>query len=233
MKQKGSTLMELLVVMAVLAIAGTFIFNIFTSTLRGNNKTQVIGVIKQNGQAVLETMDKTVRNADNVVCPYFLSPADTIAHSNTVVTVKDGIYTRFRFIPPTNNINPALGNNCGTTRETGCLVRDNPVKQNREGISPPIEETDPQFVTRICNVGSQMLSDAVTLTDTNPKTGISMNCFNDDCIPTTNAIFTRDRSSGFKDQVAIRFIAGPGVEASEAVRGQIDPVLFQTTISLR
>lgn len=222
MKQKGLTLVELLVVMAVLAVVGIFILNIFTSTLRGTNKTQVLGVIKQNGQAVLETMDKTIRNSDNVVCPFFLSPTDNTVSSSTLVTVKDGIYTRYRFIPP-NNLSPAIGN-CGTTglEVNGCFMQDNPEKRDI-GPSPSRQETEPEFVNRICNVGSSMLSNAVFLTDTNTQTGVSVE----------NGLFIRDRSSGFKDQVTIKFNLKPGEDAPASIRGQIDPVTFQTTINLR
>ena len=229
-RQLGLTLVELLVVISVLGIAGVLILNIFTATLKGSNKTQVIGAIKQNGQAVLEVMDKTIRNSDNVVCPFFLSPTDTASYSNTLVTVKNGIYTRYRLIVP-GNTNTASGNNCGSTSGTGCLVYDNPIKQIIEATQ--IEETDPQFVDRICNAGSQMLSNAVILTDTNPQTGVSINCVANDCSVSTNYIFTRSRSFGFKDQVTIQFVAKPGVGVAQSVAGQIDPVLFQTTISLR
>ncbi len=232
MKQNsGLTLVELLVVMAVLSITGIFILNIFTSSLRGSNKSQILGVIKQNGQAVLDTMDKTIRNSDNVVCPFFLSSGDTSSFSNTLVTVKDGIYSRFRLIPPTNNPNTALGNNCGATSGNGCFVQDNPTKITI--TANVVEETEPQLVDRICQPGTLMLSSAILLTDTNPQTGISINCIGADCNPAANAVFTRNRSSGFKDQVTIRFIAKPGVSAPQAVVGQIDPVTFQTTINLR
>lgn len=145
--------MELLVVMAVLAIAGTFIFNIFTSTLRGSNKTQVIGVIKQNGQAVLETMDKTVRNTDNVVC--------ISLNKTSLVVVNKGIYTRYRFIPSAPNAN-------------GLIQQDNPTKQIPEGQSQ--EETDPDFEKRVCGDQDPMnrSTNVTTLTDTNLQTGVSV-----------------------------------------------------------
>ncbi len=63
----------------------------------------------------------------------------------------------------------------------------------------------------------------VILTDTKSQTGISVE----------SGLFTRDRSAGFKDQVTIKFIVKPGVQAPAAVAGQIDPVTFQTTVELR
>ena len=48
-----------------------------------------------------------------------------------------------------------------------------------------------------------------------------------------NGLFSRDKSAGFMDQVTIKFDLKPGLGASQAVAGQIDPVSFQTTIQLR
>lgn len=231
-KTYGFTLVELLVVMSVLAIAGVFILNIFTSSLRGSNKSQILGVIKQNGQGVLDTMDKTVRDADNVVCPFFLSSADTTAFSNTLVTVKDGIYTRYRLLNIYNAKTAPTIPYCGITTATGCFVKDNPAKQVVNGV----QQTEPQFVDSICQSGSLMSNNVILLTDNNLQTGISVGCVGGGCTSpenSANAVFLRNRSSGFKDQITIRFIAKPGVNAPQAVAGQIDPVSFQTTINLR
>lgn len=94
---KGFTIAELLVAIAIIAFLGTIMVAIFTSTLRGSNKSQILGSIKQNGQAVLEIMDKTIRSADNVIC--------TSGDTKTLVIEKNGIYTRFRFIVPTSTAN--------------------------------------------------------------------------------------------------------------------------------
>lgn len=84
---KAFTLIEILVVVAILALAGVIMVVIFANTLRGSSKSQILASIKQNGQAVLDKMDKTVRAADNIICQ----------NSNTLVIVKSDIYTRFRF----------------------------------------------------------------------------------------------------------------------------------------
>lgn len=90
MKQKGFTLVEILVVMSVLSVVGVIILTIFTRILKGNNKAQILSAIKQNGQAVLENMDKTVRGADKVNCPIS-------GLGKTLMIEKDGVYTRYRF----------------------------------------------------------------------------------------------------------------------------------------
>lgn len=103
---KGFTLVEILVVIAITAIVGTILVAIFANTLRGSNKAQILSNIKQNGQAVLENMDKTVRGADNVVC--------TSADGTTLTVVRNGLYTRYKFFPSSADAN-------------GYIQQDNPV----------------------------------------------------------------------------------------------------------
>ncbi len=203
--KKGFTLVEMLVVISILSIFGALILTIFTRSLRGSNKSQIIGVIKQNGQAVLENMDKTIRNADDVVCISSLSPSDTI------VVVKGGIYTRYKFT------------NIGSVIINGSIQQDFPI-QPSSGDNSQLD----RFLANVCidPIGTE----AQTLTDTDTKTGISVICVNYNC---NNRFFSRDSSPGSNDQVTIRFAIEPGVEVSPAIAGQIDPVTFQTTVQLR
>ena len=217
--------MEMLVVISVLSVVSVMILTIFTRSLRGGNKAQIIATIKQNGQSVLENMDKTIRNSDNVVCPVVTPPATT-ADSNNLVVKSGGIYTRYRFISPSPSPTPTVN---------GLIKQDNPTKQSVAGVTPAREETDAELRNRICQFTDPLLTSALTLTDTNTQTGISVTCAASDGVPdcTENPIFSRDRSAGFKDQVKIHFDLKPGVSASQAIAGQIDPVIFQTTIQLR
>lgn len=67
MKQKGFTLVELLVVFGILALVGGMTGDIFIGILKGINKANVINEIKQNGNYVLNYMDRVVRNSSAVV----------------------------------------------------------------------------------------------------------------------------------------------------------------------
>lgn len=209
MKNKGFTLAEVLVVMGVLSIVGVLVLVIFSQSLRGSNKSQILIAIKQNGQSVLETMTNMIRNADHIVCPA-ITPPNTTASSPNLVVVSKGIYTRYRFIP----FNPS------TPNSNGLIQQDNPAKQTDPATSK--EETDTVFVNRVCVVDNPMIG-AVVLTDTNPQNGVSL----------ISGSFERGRQAGFKDIVTIKFSLGPGKEAPKAIAGQIDPVTFQTTIELR
>lgn len=86
--KKGFTIIEILVVIAIIGIMGLVVTEIFVRNLRGNEKAKVLASIKQNGQSALERMDKTVRSADNIVC---------VPTSEVLVVVKSGVYTRYRF----------------------------------------------------------------------------------------------------------------------------------------
>lgn len=145
------TLVEILVVISVLSVVGVIILTIFTRTLKGNNKAQILSSIKQNGQAVLENMDKTIRGADNpVVC---ISPS-----KDTIVVVQAGKYTRYKFLAPI----PDTAN--------GLIQQDNPV-QPAVGNNSDIK----LFKDNVCT--DPMGTDALvinTLTDTNLQSGVSV-----------------------------------------------------------
>lgn len=100
LNSKAFTIVEILVVLAVISIIGVIITEIFFNTLKGSNKSNLISKIKQNGQTALDTMDKTIRNADNVVCPVVID-GNMSASSDILVIEKDGKYTRFSLQQPT------------------------------------------------------------------------------------------------------------------------------------
>ena len=156
-------------------------------------------------------MDKTIRNSDRVVCVSSLSNPGP-----TVVTVKDGTYTSYRFIAPVANTA-----NGYIRQEIFSLPSSPPA-----GSDPNLYIRD--FETTVCSNPS---INPQVLTDTNTQTGVSVDCIDLNC--NTKLIFKRDPSSGFKDQVTIKFLAKPGEGASQVIAGQIDPVTFQTTIQLR
>ena len=213
MKKKGFTLVEMLVVIAVVAVVGVIITTIFIRSLRGSNKAQIISSIKQNGQLVLENIDKTIRNADNLVC--ISSNADNTVY--TMIVEKNGLYTRYRIAPPPNNTVPDI------CLVNGCIAYDNPTKETVEQTGK--QETSPEFVDRVCVVTANM-KQATVLTDTNAQSGVQIK----------SGSFTepdKDKKAGFKRAVKINLVLVPGVQAPSAVVGQIDPVTFETTIQLR
>lgn len=57
------TLVELVVVIGLLVLTVGSILAFLTSSLKGSNQVNVISEVKQNGQAVLDSLDRQIRNA--------------------------------------------------------------------------------------------------------------------------------------------------------------------------
>ena len=209
-KSAGFTLVEILVVIAIVAILGTIMVAIFTNTLRGSNKSQILAVIKQNGQAVLDNIDKSVRNADNIVCPQ-VSPPLTSVSSNTLVIVKNGVYTRYRITLSTDATGTAPSS-CIGVGKNGCLILDNPTLAGSTQL----------LINQVCSSVDPM-SGAQILSDTNSESGVSIK----------GGLFTRNTQAGSKDSIGISFTLGPGAGSPTALTSQMDPVTFQTTVELR
>lgn len=193
------TLVEILVVIAVVSIVGTILAAIFINTLRGGNKSQILALIKQNGQAVLENMDKTIRGADNVVC--------SSSTGNTLVVVKNGCYTRYRF-----KDSQIWQDNPQPDSSTSCIT--NPPSPTPKDIKT--------FTNDVCTDSDPMNSPNI-LTDINPQSGVSVSA----------GLFTRSAQPGLKDSITVTFTLDHGISAPASVAGQIDPVVFTTTIGLR
>jgi len=180
MKRNGFTLVEIIVVLAIMAILGLVLTQIFYSTLRGGSKAQVLSVVKQNGQSAVEAMDKTIRSADKVVnlCP---SPfgahgasvetgLDCTTNCGAIVILKNKVYTRFLYVPADSS-----------DTNNGYIVMDT--------LTSPPECLNSTF-------GSNLS----VLTDKDSKTGVSIE----------SGIFSLNRLAGTEDVVTISFSVKPG-----------------------
>lgn len=214
-RQKGFTLFEILVVIAVLSIIGTIVLVIFSRVLKGNNKSQILSSIKQNGQAVLENMDHSIRDGGHLAC---------LSSSKVIVVEKEGLYTRYKIIlerKANDPINECMTTPADTTKPSnGCIVSDNPVFD--VSVLKPAD-----FLNKVCNVDDPV--NGTILTDTNPQSGVSVVS-----VPTAGSnSFTVNKSDGFADVVSVSFTLGPGVSAGNSVSSQINNITFNTTIQLR
>lgn len=150
-KENAFTLVEILVVISVTSVLLLILTQIFFSSLRGNNKAQALALIKQNGQSVLDSMDKSIRNADNIVCPAVVIGA-TSATSNTLVIVKNGIFTRYRFT-------------------SGELDRDTPVQD----LQNPNQKNINDFIKlNLCNEQDPLQTPTLTVITDKTAQGVSV-----------------------------------------------------------
>lgn len=216
--KRGFTLPELLVVIGVLSIIGALTLTIFVRSLRANNKTQILLAIKQNGQIAMDLMDKSIRDADNIVCVENNSLTEITR--STLVLEKKGSFTRYRIISFTSV--PDVAN--------GYLIKDNPSPDGDNEIVPVPPPAGAvgyttAFSDRVCAPNDVIRPDykPAFLTDTNPNTGQSVK----------SGAFTLKEQSGFKDFIVIDFTLGSGESAPPAIAGEITPVNFHTSVDLR
>lgn len=218
----GFTLIEILVVISVTAILLTIMTQIFFSSLGGDNKASAIALIKQNGTSVLDEIDKTIRGADDVVCPYLTS--STPVSSNNLVVVKNGVYTRYRF-----RFKDTLA--CGArdldpndqSLVNGQIVKDvidlsNPSSTLRELTQAGVNS---YINNNLCNEQDTLLSPVSLADDSNQ--GVSVVC----------GSFTRDKATGYKDVVTINFRLSPALDLDKKTFGQVSPTSFKTSVGLR
>lgn len=103
-KDKGFTIVELLVVVVIMVIMGVIFTDILIESLRGRNKVNVINQVKQNGQVVLDKLSNEIRSAEKVVCvDKFTGGGNSVL--DTIVIFNNGTYSQFRFIKPTASAN--------------------------------------------------------------------------------------------------------------------------------
>jgi len=69
--KSGFTLIELLLVVAITAVTGVMVVNLFLINLRTSAKTKALTEIKQNGDYALSVMERMIRNAQEIrsSCP--------------------------------------------------------------------------------------------------------------------------------------------------------------------
>lgn len=99
-KNLGFTLIELLVVVAIMAIIAGISSDLFVSILKGANKANVMNEIKQNGNYVLEIMERNIRNAKSVT--------QSVNGQTIIIETSTGQYIRFTIHSPETMSNPKI-----------------------------------------------------------------------------------------------------------------------------
>lgn len=205
--KKGFTLIEILVVVVLLSILGLILTNVLTQVLRGQNKINVVSLVKQNGQLVLDKLSGEIRSAEKVLCV----GQTTTSPNNTIVLFRNGNYIRFKFIQPLPEGVPTAN---GYFQKNVFTPEDIP-----DGII-----NDEMLCT------TNDLGQSSFLTDKDDKSGISID------YDGTNPIFNiQTPQAGFPDVILIKFRAEAGVKAGKTPESTVaeEGVLFTTAASVR
>ncbi|MEX0621601.1 MAG: type II secretion system protein [Candidatus Woykebacteria bacterium] len=93
--QNGFTLVELLVVTAVIGILAIISATVFNSILRSQNKTAVINEVRQNGNLAIDKLDRDVKQASEVTLVDDLQDGDITDGDATSIklTTDQGLIT--------------------------------------------------------------------------------------------------------------------------------------------
>jgi len=161
--KNGFTLIELIVVIGVLGVVSIIFLSTIVNTLRGTNKANITGTVRQNGNYALGQIARTIRTAATVTTPSLPCNASSSPTSSTTLSVVSASGSSATYVctaSPSANImfngNPLLDANSVTV--TNCTFTcsqesssDNPVvtidftlqgvsaSKFAEQVVPPIE----------------------------------------------------------------------------------------------
>lgn len=153
MKERGFTIIEVIVTITVVSALVYLLSNLLSSTLKGGSKTQLLGIVRQNGQQALDSVADTLRSSDEVVCVDFSTGTyGSDGGGPRIVVFSQGQYIGLRMVPETGGAN-------------GYLYRYTPV------IAPNTEPTNPAELLAVC---TRAETGQVVLTDQNPVSGVSL-----------------------------------------------------------
>lgn len=131
--KSGFTLVELLVVLGILAVTVGVVLVFLTAVLKGTNQANITSELKQNGQVVLDSLERQIRNAKSVTTGPAIGGWIGGSTSHVILTLADNREMHLGcFNPPgTNTENGWIG----VGRAPGTVVGDYTAATNRDLVA--------------------------------------------------------------------------------------------------
>lgn len=115
--KNGFTLVELLVVITILVTVGGIVVTLLYISLRGNNKSETVTSVKQNGTFALSQMVKSIRYAKSLTSPASCTPTATTTSVSFITYPDNGQIT---YSCPTGG-NLAISSNSASLIDTNAV----------------------------------------------------------------------------------------------------------------
>ena len=204
-RPSGFTIVELLIILAVVSVLGVVLVDVFLRSIRGSDKARILAKLQQNGQVAMDNMDKAIRGSEAVLCPRS-STVGVGPFPRILMIVREGQYTRFRFKEPTSDQN-------------GKVQIDYP-NPSVDIFTNPSDEKIAIWESYCQGADAVPLDKLTDLTDASDN-GVSI----------SEGSFIKNKKAGFKDIVTIFFKVGPSLKLIN--QQAVEPVTFQTTVEVR
>jgi prepilin-type N-terminal cleavage/methylation domain-containing protein len=232
-KEQGFSLIEILVVIAIVGLISGITATTFINIIKASNKSNIITEIKQNGDAVTNRLERIIRNAEEISAigaknygvvgwNYTINPQNGTCDANQCAiiiknTSANEAYTKIQF-------NTEYDRECNT-------APFGPADQDTTLFSPQIVCNG--NIRMMTNNGPNALVELQTtttagqlLTNTELRSGVSVRkTLNKPLIEVRTAI-------GKPPLVYIRFTLAQGIKASSRI-DSLAEVPFESVISLR
>ena len=243
--QHGFSLIEMLVVIAIIGVIAGITSDIFINIIKASNKGNVLTEVKQNGDAASNKMERILRNAEEITAIGYKRYTETfwtyIDNTNfaTEETCPDGLadecaiivknpssvggYTKIQFNTGPDkecNSSPFTSADQDTTTEAGKTLCNGNIRIVSDSGSTPVDT----LKNSANDINSATIGQLITNTEL--RSGVNLRKTG------TTPLVTVKSSSGKPPLILIRFSLEQGINASSR-SDSLATVPFELTISLR
>jgi len=250
LNQNGFSLLEILVVVSIIAVIAGVTSDIFIQIIKSSNKANIVTEIKQNGDSVMNQLERIIRNSEEITAIGRKTYNGTWAWTDSA-----SFASQEECISTTSDICAIIVKNSSTTTGGGYTKIEIHQEKDKECSIAPFTTSD-QFIDPVagivCNGNIRLVTDLTTsaittlenqtgtvnsatigqlITNTEKRSGVSVK----PKITSTSITipyFVIRTTDGKPSVVTVSYALSQGIAASSRVDSTATSE-FETTISLR